>query len=419
MLRILRETMWDEGSGLLATRWFPSLVLLIGALLVGLALTASVPGEAPGWGYDYKAFRTGAEMTAEGRLAEAYDPDAFLAALSALDQGGEDMFWMYPPHGSLLMAPLSLGSYAGAAFAFLAVIAGAIYAAGRLAGGAHRAGALLLVFSVPSAFALLLGQAAPLFGALLVFALLEGRTRPVLAGAALALVTVKPHYGLMVPLFLLCHGQWRVIAAAGAGTVALVGLSLLSLGAEPWAAWIQNADGPARAFIYDNLFASMPSFHQYLRLLGAPMSTANAAQALAVPVGLLAVWATRRLPYRQHVAATLLTTCAVMPYLWFYDWLPVMAAILILGRGEADARPPLWLLATLWIAPLVSEVHEGTLGVTNASADLWAVNLINVGEVAALWGVIGWLVLAAWGRQPRRLAAPPLRAGEPTPSPAS
>ena len=124
------------------------------------------------------------------------------------------------------------------------------------------------------------------------------------------------------------------------------------------------------------------------------MAAANAAQVLAVLAGLGVVWATRALPRPQHAAATMLAACGTMPYLWFYDWLPVMAAILVLMR-PGEARPPAWLLAALWAAPLLSEAQEPFVAGIDYGIALHSTVLINVIEIAALWGTIGWLIVRA------------------------
>lgn len=395
MLRIVREVLWDRPSGWLNTRWFPAVVLLLIAGAMGAAPLLSKDAEA--WGYDYKAFRTAAEMTVSGRLAEAYDPATFEAALPV---SSNDMYWMYAPHGSMLLAPLAFGPWAMGRAMLLVAAAAAAYLAGRTAGGGHREGALMMLGALPVLGALVLGQAAPIFGALLVLSLWHAPTRPVAAGLMLAVLTAKPQYGLMVPVFLIAHGQWRTAGIAAAGTGGLVAVSLALFGHEPWAALMANADGPARSFIYDNLYASMPSLYQYMSIWGAPPAAANAVQLGAVPAGMALVWLTRGLPRRRHAALTMLVTCAVMPYLWFYDWLPVMAAVLILMRPEERGAAPPALLLAVWLAPLASAAQNALAGQS------WAATVaVNAFEAASIWGLIGVLAWPALAQAPAFRAA--------------
>jgi hypothetical protein len=57
--------------------------------------------------------------------------------------------------------------------------------------------------------------------------------RPLIAGALMAFITIKPQLGLLLPLLLLLLPLWRAFAAAVV-TIALVVLGLLAFGAEPW-----------------------------------------------------------------------------------------------------------------------------------------------------------------------------------------
>ena len=392
MLRVLDEVLLDRRTGWLNTRWFPGVVLT--GLIAVLALLPALSPGAEAWGYDYRAFRAGAEMTLAGDLAEAYDPARFADHLGHPDK---PMYWLYAPHGAMVMAPLGLGPWWLGGAALFALTAGAAYAAGRLVAGEHRHGVLATLGSLPVLFALLLGQAAPVFGALLVGALWLAPRRPTLAGLMLAALTIKPSLGLMAPVFLLARGQWRVIGSACAGTAGLVLASFALFGPAPWSAMLAQAGGPSADFLSENLYASMPTVQQYLRFAGVGAGAAGVGQALVILGGAILVWLTRALPYERHVALTLLTACAVLPYGWFYDWLPATAAVLILMR----TRTPRVLLAAVWLAPFASLTQEAMLASTPAALALALTNTVNAAELAALWGLISALALPALRRAPR------------------
>ena len=411
------EILWSGERAWLRSPLFTVAVLgLIALTLAGLHVVGGASIEQA-WGYDFDAFYTGASMTLNGELIEAYDPVAFQAALF----GSEDMYWMYPPHGAMLLAPLALLPYGASAALLLTALASVMFALGRLVFGDARGGNALLLLSVPGVFALMLGQVAPLFGALLVTALLIAPRRPLLAGALLALLTVKPQYGLLVPAFLLVRRDGRTIAAATIATLALAALSLAVFGLDAWAAWLASREGPASDFIFDALFASMPSVHHYARFYGASAEAAGWLQGGAVLIGAALIAATRTLPYRRHAALCLVTTCAVMPYLWFYDWLPIMAAVLLIAREPNRFGVPLAWLWCLWLSPLASEVAEPLLASdATVSLNLTLTQAINTVEIAAVWGTILALAYPALRTTALPVFAPlkrPMKASGPLSSP--
>ena len=414
------EILWSGERAWLRSPLFALAVLglVAGTLLARAALAG--PGAEQAWGYDFDAFHTGARMTLEGRLVDAYDGAAFRSEVP----GAEEMYWMYPPQGALLLAPLGLLPYPLAAALVLAGLGAAMLAFGTRLFGDARGGNALLLLSAPALFALLLGQVAPLFGILLVGAVLLAPRRPVLAGLLLAVLTAKPQYGLLVPLFLLARGRWRVIAAAAGGTAALCLLSACVFGTEAWAAWLDAGDGPARRFIYENRFASMPSAYQYARFWSVPPSAAMGIQIGVVALAGALVVAARSLSYRRHAALTLLLTCAAMPYLWFYDWLPVMAVVLLArrteGRTEDRLGVPIPLLALLWLVPFASQGTEGLLDADAYGASLALVQAINLLEIVALWGAALALAYPAIRTTALPVFAPlkrPMKASGPLSSP--
>lgn len=407
MPRVIDEVLWDRRTGWLATRWFP--VLVVCAMAGALVGSPLLSGGAEAWGYDYRAFRAGAEMTLSGELAAAYDPDRFAARLGHPDK---PMYWMYAPHGSMLLAPLGLGPWwLGGAMLFLST-AGAAYGIGFAVGGGRREGALVLCAGLPVLFALMLGQAAPVFGALLAGALWILPRRPVAAGLMLAVLTAKPQLGLLVPVFLVSRGQWRTVLSACVGTAGLVASSLALFGADAWTAMAAQVGGPAADFLSENLYASMPTTQQYARFLGASADAAGAVQLCVIALGAAAVWTGRALPYRAHAALTLCAACAVLPYAWFYDWLPVMAAVLIAKREGLAPTPLLW---AVWLVPFASKLQEAMLTGTPGWLALPLTNAVNLGEAAAVWGLIFMLVRPTLGTSALRPRPSARRAGLPAP----
>src|SRR5262249_24072486 len=137
--------------------------------------------------------------------------------------------WVYPPTFLLLLLPFGLLPPLASLAAFLTSGFVALIAALRL----HAAGGLpygILLFTIvlcPAVpFNVMTGQNAFFTAALLLagFGILGGR--PVLAGALLGFLSVKPQLWLMVPVALLAAREWRALAAAAATALLLALLTL-------------------------------------------------------------------------------------------------------------------------------------------------------------------------------------------------
>lgn len=152
---------------------------------------------------------------------------------------------------------------------------------------------MLLVLAFPPVIVTLThGQTAFLVAALLGGGLLLVEKRPWLAGVLIGLATIKPQFGLLVPLALLASGQWRVIAGAAVSALALAGLSALAFGPQVWADWLAITGDAGSATDSGVIgFGKMVSPFAGLRLLGVPGSIAFAVQgaiSLAVAAAMVA-----------------------------------------------------------------------------------------------------------------------------------
>lgn len=304
---------------------------------------------------DFAAFWRAGRMMLEGRATEAYDPALFRTDLPPEGQG---LLFLNPPHFFLLIWPFSLMSYGAAKAVWLALNASGFCAIGIAAGRAHNQKILfsILMLASPAAFAaLLIGQASPLIAAAMLAALLLAKNRPLLAGLLLALITVKPQYGFLIPVFLAARGEWRAFAAAAASSIALAGASFLIWGPGPWAAFFQTFSADYLPHTQGTMRDTV-TVYQTAGKLGGGAMVQMAMQLAAMLGGAIAVWiVSRRWARNGAIGFTIIATTFVSPSLWVYDW-PLYAAGLFMLLREW-ARLPIALqiaAALLWIAPLIS-----------------------------------------------------------------
>lgn len=323
-------------------------------------VTAMSPEDAP-------AFWRAGEMALHGESAEAYDPQRFTEPFGPNGQG---LLYLNPPHFLLFVAPLGAVDYPTAKiaiiFASIAAMAGLAYVAG--VGRRQSAVFAALLLLSPAAFAsALVWQTAPLVALALAVALLRAKEAPLLAGALLALLTVKPQYGILVPVFLAARGDWKAIGATALFTALLVLASAATFGVETWTAFFR-----ATAEVHTSHVLSIArdflSIHQTVAKLGVTDDLFRAASQLtAIAVLAFVVWrAGRRWSRETAVGVTLLAAAAASPSLWVYDW-PIVAAGLLILLREGRAPPSLQVLASAaWAAPLIS------LGVGSLASSLAA-----------------------------------------------
>ena len=312
-------------------------------------------------GADFITFWSGSYLTLAGTPEAAYQPDQILAASRVAVPGNQSEFiWSYPPVYQLMVAPLALLSYPLAWMLWCALgIAAFVLVIGRLAPPPFT---LWLTFAFPGVYLnVVQGQNGLFAVALLGGALLLLDRRPILAGVLIGLLIFKPTLGLLIPLALLCGRRWLAFASAAVATLALVGLSLLAFGREPWVGFFENAGFAAAVLEQGHLpWEKMPSLFAALRMIGLETGPAYAAHLVVAAAAAGAVaWAWWKGRVALPLASAILVSASLLvsPHLNDHD-LVLLAIPLALLVADSRRRP--WsgreqiFLGIAWIAPLVA-----------------------------------------------------------------
>jgi len=378
--------------------------LILAALILGVYVLVGVvfamnshgrlgPNGTPLF-YDFSAFYQAAGFADSGHAARAYDDGAMLAAERALFPGASlRLPWNYPPTFQLMLMPLGALPYVAAWLVWSCVLYG-LYA--LLARQIAVAGQRWLVLLAPGAAVnLLVGQNGLLSTILMGGGVMLLRSRPIVGGALLGLMSYKPHFAVLVPLVLICGREWRALAAAIAAGAGLALLALVMLGADPWFAFVHKALEPSSIFSSSSSdWRSIPSVMIMARSLGVGAGLSSGLHwivAAAAAVGALWVW--RKTSDGQlRVAALATATLLVTPYLRVYDLalliLPVMA---LLPSAEDERRTiDLAVGCAAWLMPAVL---------------LFSHSSVQLGPVVSVALMV--LILLRGSRTPRR--APPMR----------
>jgi hypothetical protein len=326
-----------------------SRLLWFSVCLAGLVLCALLLPHHPDWvGWPWRlsgpqdatAFRAGAELVGTPLL---YDPGA-IAARQQRNAGTSEQLRMFlgPPWYAAATGWLAWMPYrqAVAIWKVLLLAGGALLVLAWPGNRLHAA--LAVCWSLPLAAGIEQGQDSIWVAAALAFALRLLPERPWAAGLVLSLCSIKFHFLLFVPIFIVARRQWRLAAGLAAGILAqLAG----STAVQGWGWW----DGYARAITsgIDGLWWMMPSFGGLLRIFpGFPASAVVVAAAMALILWRAMAMESGRLALSACIAGALL----VAPHAYVQD-----AVVLIPFCLELiPSRPSLRGWAVFLLSPLAT-----------------------------------------------------------------
>jgi hypothetical protein len=177
----------------------------------------------------------------------------------------------------------------------------------------------------------------------------------VLGGVLLGLMAYKPQLALLIPFALLAGREWRALVAAILSQTALMLLSLLVLGTEPWLAFLYKLAHPAAVFSSSSSdWRAIPSMMIFARTLGlGPPASSILHWSIAAVAAAGALWTWRRTEDGVIRAAVLAAAILlVTPYLRAYDLLLLALPIALLLRGPTGLGEKAVIFAT-WLVPAV------------------------------------------------------------------
>ncbi|MGC2492893.1 glycosyltransferase family 87 protein [Candidatus Binatus sp.] len=272
----------------------------------------------------------------------------------------------YPPIYLLIILPLALIPYAMSLLAWT-VTTFAAYLATMWTIDPER-DSLWLAIAFPGALVNLTnGQNGFLTLALLGGGLLTIDRRPILAGVMFGLMSYKPQYGILIPIFLLATRRWRAIASASVTVVILAALSFAIFGAQTWHAFFSSITFTRQVVLEQggSGFEKLQSAFAAARLWGFSVATAYVVQAaVALIAAIIVIWIWWRTPkFELHAAALATGVLLMTPYMMDYDLvllaLPI-AWIALEARRNGFLPYEKALLAFVWLLPLFARSLAGS-----------------------------------------------------------
>ena len=246
----------------------------------------------------------------------------------------------YPPTCLLIVLPLAMLPYAWSLIAWTAATFAAYL--GVMWKLNSERNSLWLAIAFPGALVNLTdGQNGFITLALLGAALLTLRRRPILAGMMFGLMSYKPQYGVLVPIFLVATGRWRAIEGASVTVVLFAALSLAIFGEQTWQAFFASVSFTRHVVLEQggSGFEKLQSAFAAARLWGFGVAASYAfPAAVSLITALAVIWIWRRTAkFDLHAAALATGILLATPYIMDYD-LVVLALPMHGWQWKAGAR---------------------------------------------------------------------------------
>jgi hypothetical protein len=238
--------------------------------------------------------------------------------------------FIFPPPMGWFVAPFALLPFPAAYVLWNLLLAVSLLLAWRLVapgGWRLRLGHLTLALALPViGHGLLLGQVVFVVAAVIAgTAWLISKDRPILAGLLLTAIALKPQLALLVPFALLATGCFKVFATWIAGSMALIVVAFLTLGAQglqEYAARIFHSADTVSA-LYVPVGLTMPG------LLGGGI-LAHTAQLAVFALVLYAAW--RRRDSGFAITAGVIGSLLITPFIHPQDLAVLLPAVWIYLR---------------------------------------------------------------------------------------
>jgi len=205
------------------------------------------------------------------------------------------------------------------------------------------------------------GQNGLAFASLFAGALGLLKTRPIVAGVLIGLISTKPHVGILIPFALAGAKEWRTFAAAALTVAGLILASILAFGTTPWLEFFALTEIYRTQLLvaHNPILAKIVTIFATTQRLGVGAVIAYGLQ-LATLVGSAAfvfvVWRSEASD-RIKQAALAFAALVATPYLFDYDLAILeigIAAISVAGLEEGFLSWEKLILVVLWLLPGVA-----------------------------------------------------------------
>lgn len=298
--------------------------------LVALACADAFKGSR---NIDFASFWNASKFILQGSAEAAYGvgPNASTELLPTA----------YPPPFLFVVAPVGLLQF-GPAFLAWTIVTGAAYA---------LAARSRMTFANPAAaYNGLVGQNGFLTAGIMLAGLRLIATRPVLGGALLGTMIIKPQFALVLPVVVIAARLWPAIPAAMLSALSLLVAAALIFGTGAYYGfaatiglygnWLQSGHWP---------WPMLASFYAIGRWFGLG-GFAWALHWSVAFAALTAVWFAWRQGWNSRIPVAASASLLISPYLFAYDAVLLVSPLAWLYGRHPHWAAGVWLLAALQLA---------------------------------------------------------------------
>ena len=314
---------------------------------------------APVPAHDFLVFY-GAGLTAQaGDPAQVYNVEALLGAIRerfSLVKGTSG--WFYPPYSIPPFQLLSELPYFTAYLTWIGVTG--VFFFMSLRPLIHSRAEFWAIAASPAIWwNIVSGQNAFLVCGLLAIFYRSFRDSQVRAGLVLGLMAIKPHLGLLIPVFLLLYRRFQALLIAVLTFLVLVAVSLYFYGLGPWGAFFgDNLEG-LQGYLASGELSWSQMASPYITSLSFGLTDwlARFIQFTFCALTLLLVVSFVRgnVPFPMVFAFAIVAAVPFSPHNFLYDWVLFALPVLILLRTftAAALRPLEWtVIGAVYLAPI-------------------------------------------------------------------
>ena len=243
-----------------------------------------------------------------------------------------------------MFAPLSHLPYLWSCAIWL-LLTGLAYLFAMLKVLPHRLTILLALAAPTAMFNVIETETGFMVAALIGFALAMLERRPMLAGLAIGLLTMKPQFGLLFPFILIASGNWRGFWSAAATALVIAAVTCLVFGPAVWSVYLHSMPTVGAAVLGEGdrvrlmdggtiAWCDIQTWYGVARYLDAPPGVTWMVYGATTGACLLLVSWLWRQPVSHNLksAATAVAAPLVTPYMMSYDLVVVAVAIAFLVR---------------------------------------------------------------------------------------
>lgn len=303
---------------------------------------------------DFVSFWAAARLAIQGQAAAAYDVVAHHAMeASATTIDGRLLPFPYAPPFLFFLAPIGLLPYR-VAFSVWVVVTGLIYV---LAAPIPKRTLLGYPVFVSNG---LVGQTGYLTTALFLFGTRLIQSRPLLGGAILGLMVIKPQLALLLPVALIAGRHWRAIFYAALSSISLLVLALIVFGLEAHQGFVQMFPRYA-SYLGESRWpwSELASPFAFVRWFGASQATAWVVHGGIAVLASIMVWRAWRLDWEAKIPILAAATLLIPPYIFSYDALLLVVPFAWLIERNRLHAASIWALSLLPVISVVSGLDTG------------------------------------------------------------